>query len=78
MTEQTSTPTPETKTSIAKKFFIVVAFILGALGIDHYTFHYVSGGAEVEVTVTDSTITSSVVVAEPVAVDTTKVDTTKK
>jgi len=64
MTEQTSTPstpsTPEkSKISLKKKIFIVIAFVLGALGIDHYTFNYVSGGVNVEVTLTDSTITTT-------------------
>ena len=82
MTDTTSTtantPTPK---SNFKKFFWIVALILGSLGIDHYTFHWVSGGADV--TVTDSTIVITPIVdtpqvVAPFAVDTVKSDTTKK
>lgn len=58
------------KKSIATKIFVVIAIVLGLLGIDHYTYHWVSGG--VDVTVTDSTL-----VVAP-SIDTTTVDTTKK
>lgn len=80
MTETTSTP-EKPKSSITKKLFYVIAIILGLLGIDHFTYHYVSGGTDVEVTVTDSTIisTASVVATPTVAViDTARKDTTKK
>ena len=65
----TNTETPKPKKSIAKKIFVVVAIVFSLLGIDHYTYHWVSGG--VDVTVTDSTL-----VVSPIA-DTTAADTTK-
>lgn len=78
MTDQTTPSKP--KSSIAKKFFLAVGIIFALLGIDHFTYNFVSGGAEVEVTVTDSTIsvtaadTSSATIAP---VDTAKKDTAK-
>lgn len=55
MTEQTTEQKPKKK--IGKKIFIVIAFVLALLGIDHYTFSWVSGG--VDVTVTDSALAAS-------------------
>lgn len=79
----TSTSTPESpkQSSWKKKFFWIVAIVLGALGIDHYTFHYVSGGVDVAVTVTDSTVVATANVDTTITLvtaDSTKVDTTKK
>jgi len=64
--------TPKKSIFTLKKLFILISFILGVLGIDHYTVNLVSGGS---ITVNDSTI---VVAATPtVSVDTVKVDTLK-
>jgi len=70
-------PAPKKPMFTVKNLFIAIAFILGLLGIDHYTANFVSGGS---VTVTDSTIVVSAPVVETpvVAVDTVKADTTKK
>ena len=64
---------PKPKRNWGKKIFAAIALVLALLGIDHYTWHWVSGG--VDVTVTDSTV-----VVAP-ATDTAKaavIDTTKK
>ena len=77
----TSTSTPTSPKKSYKNLFVVIAIILGALGIDHYTFHYVSGGVDVAVTVTDSTIVGNVNVDTTITIatsDSAKADTTKK
>ena len=74
MTNQTETP--KKKTSITKKIFIVIGFVLAILGIDHFTYNFAGIGASV--TVTDSTLAVVPIVDSIVAVDTTKADTTKK
>ena len=77
----TSTSTPTSPKKSYKNLFVVIAIILGALGIDHYTFHYVSGGVDVAVTVTDSTVVANANVDTTITLvkaDTTKADTTKK
>ena len=79
MTDTQSTPSP--KSSLTKKFFWIVAIVLGALGIDHYTFHYVSGGVDVAVTVTDSTVVADTHIDTTITIaksDSAKADTTKK
>ena len=84
MTDTTSTQsTPSTPKKSFKKFFWIVAIILGLFGLDHYTYNFVGIGAEVTVTDSSIMVTPSVdtVVTVPVApavVDTTKADTTKK
>ena len=77
----TSTSTPTSPKKSYKNLFVVIAIILGALGIDHYTFHYVSGGVDVAVTVTDSTIVADTHIDTTITIaksDSAKADTTKK
>lgn len=81
MTNETSTQnsTPK-KTSIIKKIFLVVGFILALLGVDYLTYNFAGIGAEV--TLTDSTLVvtpsvDSIVASTPIVGDTTKADTTK-
>ena len=81
MTDNTTQPTTPKKSY--KKFFVLIALILGLLGIDHYTYHFVSGG--VDVTVTDSTIvvtapidTTITIAKVDTAINIVKVDTSKK
>lgn len=52
------------KNKIIKKVFIAIAIILGFLGLDHFTYNWVSGGGAI--TVTDSSI-----VITPIHTDTT-------
>ena len=76
------TPTAgKKKTSITKKIFVVIALVLGLLGIDHYTYNFAGIGASV--TVTDSTLVVAPIVEADTAknilpLDTAKKDTTKK
>jgi hypothetical protein len=68
-----ATPAPKKPMFTLKNLFIAIAFILGLLGLDHYTLNLVSGGS---VTVTDSTIVVSAPIVEPLPVtDTVKLDT---
>ena len=78
----TKTEAPK-KSSIKKKIIIVVVVILAAFGIDHVTFHLVSGGAVV-VTIDSAVVAAPVVDTVPVKeispaaiVDTAKKDTVK-
>lgn len=64
----TNNETP--KKPAGKKIFYVIALILGLLGIDHYTYHFASGG--VDITLNDSTIAIT-----PIK-DSIKVDSTAK
>lgn len=73
MTDTVTTPAPKKSN---KRLFVIIALILGALGIDHYTFHYVSGGADVVVTVNDSTISATAHIDTTITI--AKKDTTKK
>lgn len=73
MTNTATTPAPEKPKS---KFWIIVSLILLAFGVDHYTFHYVSGGADVAVTVTDSTISATAHIDTTIVIS--KADTAKK
>ena len=71
----TNTETPKKKNSITKKIFVVVAIVLGLLGVDHLTYNFAGIGASV--TLTDSTLVVAPIVDSIVAVDTTKADTAK-
>lgn len=79
MTDTQITQSPK-QSSWKKKLFWIIALVLGALGLNHYTFKIGYGGANVEITITESTITSSVNVDTTITIlkaDTTKPDTTK-
>lgn len=73
MTDTATMPAPKKSN---KKLFVIIAIILGALGIDHYTFHYVSGGVDVAVTIADSTISASAHIDTTITIS--KKDTTNK
>lgn len=78
MTE-TAASTPASPKKSYKNLFVVIALILGALSINHFTIKL---GYGVEATITDSTIVvapvvDTISVVAPV-VDTTKTDSTKK
>ena len=85
MTTDSTTTQSETlkKSSIKKKIIIVVVVILAAFGIDHVTFHLVSGGAVV-VTIDSAVVAAPVVdtvlvkeISPAAIVDTAKKDTSK-
>lgn len=79
-TQPTETPKPSKKQLVIQRLFMAIALFLTFLGIDHYTFNWISGGATV--TVTDSTIVVKEVsptdTTKPIYIDTTKKDTVKK
>jgi len=77
----TSTSSSASPKSNFTKIFWIIGIVLGLLGIDHYTFNYVSGGVDVAVTVTDSTIVADTHIDTTITIaksDSAKADTTKK
>lgn len=72
MTDSTATPAPKKSN---KTFFVIIALILGLLGVDHYKFHILSG---VDATVTDSTIVVAPAVDTAKAVPSASIDTIKR
>jgi hypothetical protein len=80
MSETPKAEVPSKKAAVLKKLFAGVAIIFTLLGINHYTFQWGYGGAQVEVTVTDSTITATGHLDTTItisAADTAKKDTAK-